>query len=68
MLILSRKIGEQIVMPDQDVVVTVIAVRGNRVRIGITAPNSVHVLRAELQCGTDDGAGCVAESGSQQNS
>ena len=67
MLILSRKIGEQIVMPDQDVILTVVAVRGNRVRIGITAPKSVHVLRAELQDTADTSAGCFAESGPQRN-
>ena len=65
MLILSRKIGEQILMPDQEMVVTVVAVRGNRVRIGITAPKSVHVIRAELQNAGDDGARCFAESAAQ---
>ena len=48
MLILSRKIGEQIVLPGENVVVTVVSVRGSQVRIGITAPKAVHVLRAEL--------------------
>jgi carbon storage regulator len=48
MLVLSRRIGEQIIMPEQDVVVTVVAIHGNRVRIGITAPSDVPVHREEL--------------------
>jgi carbon storage regulator len=48
MLVLSRRIGEQIIMPEQDVVVTVVAIHGNRVRIGITAPSHVPVYREEL--------------------
>jgi carbon storage regulator len=48
MLVLSRRIGEQIIMPEQDVVVTVVAIHGNRVRIGITAPSEVPVYREEL--------------------
>ena len=46
MLVLSRKIGETIHI--EGVVVTVVAVRGDRVRIGITAPKESIVLRGEL--------------------
>jgi carbon storage regulator len=48
MLVLSRKEGEQIVMPDQEVIVTIVAIRGNRVRIGVTAPAGVSVYREEI--------------------
>lgn len=47
MLVLSRRIGESLVIGD-DVVVTVLEVRGDVVRIGIDAPRSVAVNRAEL--------------------
>lgn len=47
MLVLSRRVGEQIVVGG-DIVVTVIEVRGDAVRIGIEAPRSVSVHRAEV--------------------
>ena len=48
MLVLSRKPMEFIHIGD-NVVVTVLAIRGNQVSIGIDAPRGVHVLRSELQ-------------------
>lgn len=47
MLVLSRKVGETIVIGD-DAVVWVRAVRGNRVVIGVAAPQATSVLRGEL--------------------
>ena len=47
MLVLSRRVGEMIRVGD-DVTVTVLEVRGDVVRIGIQAPRSVAVHRAEL--------------------
>jgi carbon storage regulator len=47
MLVLSRKIGEEIVI-DGTIRVTVVAVSGNKVRLGVTAPDSVRVDRAEV--------------------
>ena len=47
MLVLSRK-TDQTIMIGSDIVVTVIAVRNNRVRIGIEAPSDVRILRQEL--------------------
>jgi carbon storage regulator len=47
MWVLSRKVGEKIVITD-DICVTVVAIQGNRVRLGITAPTSVQVDRAEI--------------------
>ncbi len=48
MLVLSRKPGEQIVLPDCAVEVTVLAVKGNTVRLGISAPSGIAVYREEL--------------------
>ena len=47
MLVLSRKPMERIHIGDS-VVVTVLEVRGNKARIGIDAPEDIHVLRSEL--------------------
>jgi carbon storage regulator len=47
MLVLSRRAGESIVLGD-DITVTVLEVRGDVVRIGIDAPRSLTVHRAEL--------------------
>jgi carbon storage regulator len=47
MLVLSRRVGESVVIGDE-VTVTVLEVRGDVVRIGIDAPRSVAVHRAEL--------------------
>lgn len=59
MLILSRKPGESIVI-GTDVVVKVLSVEGEKVRIGIAAPDSVRVLREELLRG-ERGGGDVAD-------
>ena len=47
MLILTRRVGESIVVGD-DIVLTVFEVRGDAVRIGIDAPRSVRVNRKEV--------------------
>jgi carbon storage regulator len=47
MLILTRRIGETVMIGD-DVETTVLDVRGNQVRIGITAPRNVPVHRGEV--------------------
>lgn len=47
MLVLSRKQNESIVINDQ-IVVTVIEVRGDKVRLGIQAPRDVPIHRSEV--------------------
>jgi carbon storage regulator len=47
MLILSRKAGQDILIGD-NVRLTVLSIKGNRIRLGITAPTEMCVLRAEL--------------------
>ena len=48
MLVLSRKLGERIRVPDCALTVTVLAVEGKTVRLGISAPADVAVYREEV--------------------
>lgn len=47
MLILTRRVGERVMIGD-DVSVTVLAVNGNQVRIGVHAPAEISVHREEI--------------------
>lgn len=47
MLVLSRQLDESIIIGD-DIVVTVVDIRGDKVRLGIVAPNSIPVHRQEI--------------------
>ena len=47
MLVLSRKAGQKIQIGD-DVFITVAAIKGNRIALGIEAPNEVAIRRGEL--------------------
>lgn len=47
MLVLTRKSGESIVI-GEDIVLTVLEVRGGQVRLGIEAPREVTIHRAEV--------------------
>ena len=47
MLILTRKIGESLLIGD-NVEITVLSVRGNQVKLGVNAPKEVSVHREEI--------------------
>lgn len=48
MLVLTRNIGESIIVGDKEMTITVIAVRGNQVKIGVKAPENLNVHREEI--------------------
>jgi carbon storage regulator len=47
MLVLTRRVGEEIVI-DGNIRVTIVAINGNKIRLGIDAPPSVPVDRKEV--------------------
>jgi carbon storage regulator len=47
MLVLTRRVGESVIIGD-DVVITVLGVKGNQIRVGINAPKNVAVHREEI--------------------
>lgn len=47
MLILTRRIGETLLIGD-DITIKVVGINGNQIRIGIDAPLDVQVMRSEL--------------------
>jgi len=62
MLVLTRRIGEEIVIQG-DIRVTVVAVKGDKVRLGIEAPDSVRIDRQEVherRAGFGSDVGAVA--------
>lgn len=48
MLVLSRHEGEEVIIGD-NIVISVQRIEGNRVRIGVQAPNDMKILRSELK-------------------
>lgn len=53
MLVLTRR-KNQSIMIGGDIIVTVLEVRGDQIRLGITAPRDVHVYREELLAALTD--------------
>jgi carbon storage regulator len=47
MLVLTRRVGESLMIGDE-IAVTILRLKGNQVRIGITAPKHVSIRRGEL--------------------
>lgn len=47
MLVLTRHVNESITIGDS-IIVTVLAIEGDRIKLGITAPREIHILRQEV--------------------
>ena len=47
MLVLSRQVDESIIVND-NIIITVLAIEGDRIKIGIKAPREIPILRQEL--------------------
>ncbi|ABQ13329.1 carbon storage regulator CsrA [Dichelobacter nodosus] len=60
MLILTRRVGETIIIDDQ-IKVTVLAVKGNQVRLGVQAPDEIAIHREEIYHRLMNGVGDDAE-------
>ena len=69
MLILTRRVGETLMIGD-DVTVTVLGVKGNQVRIGINAPKDVSVHREEIyeRIKAEQAGGSVPSGASEDDS
>jgi carbon storage regulator len=68
MLILTRRVGETVVIGD-DVDVTVLGVKGNQVRLGVKAPKEIAVHREEIYeriCREQKGNGAAAGADVQE--
>ena len=48
MLVLTRKIEEQIILPDLAVTISVLSISGGRVKLGVSAPPEMRILRREV--------------------
>jgi carbon storage regulator len=48
MLVLTRKVGESIVVAELGIVLTLLEIQGNKVRLGISAPDEVSIYREEV--------------------
>lgn len=62
MLILQRRAGESLVI-GEDITVSVLSVDGNRVRLAITAPEDVSILRTELLAARQINQDAASEEG-----
>jgi carbon storage regulator len=57
MLVLSREKDQEVVIGNNVIVVTVVEIRGDKVRLGFTAPREIPIVRRELLDRMDDPEG-----------
>ena len=66
MLVLSRKLNEEITIGD-DIKVTVLQIKGNSIRLGIEAPKNVRIIRGEIPVAEPDSQVTVVLSGQRED-
>jgi carbon storage regulator len=54
MLVLTRKPGEKIIIPQLNVTITVVGIQGDRVNLGFEAPRNIPIARDEVYKPTQD--------------
>ncbi len=62
MLVLSRKVGDKLVI-DGNITVEVVRIHGNRITLGVVAPSDVKILRGELTQKRTQTAGLIIKDG-----
>ncbi len=65
MLVLTRRIGERVLIGD-DIEVTVLEVKGDSVRLGIQAPRETRIQRAEIVAAVENENRSAAQAGAGQ--
>ena len=66
MLILTRRVGETVMIGDE-ISVTVLRVKGNQIRLGVNAPKNVSVQREEIFGRARSGAPAEALGGAESD-
>jgi len=66
MLILTRRVGESLIIGD-NVTLTVLGVKGNQVRVGVDAPRDVTVHREEIAKRDDTGEASASSKSSEND-
>ena len=61
MLVLSRKVGERIVVPQCKLTVTVLESSGSHVRLGFSAPEELNIYREEVWLEIQQAAGSAPQ-------
>ena len=67
MLVLSRKLDESLVIQDE-IIVTVLAVSGDRVKLGISAPRDIPIFRMEVWQAIQEQSKIAADLSQSSNS
>lgn len=55
MLVISRKVGEKIVIPGLNTEIEVVSIQGSKIRLGISAPADVNIQRQEILLSLGEG-------------
>jgi carbon storage regulator len=60
MLVLSRKVNQEIII-DENIRITVVEASGGRIRLGFSAPNHINIRRAEIAFDSAPASACGTE-------